>query len=943
MMIRIPHRLLPSLLLPLLLLFGASAAAQEADWRSTLGRIASGVVSIRVDGTRAFDTNWNQSTQATGFVVDAERGLVLTNRHVVMPGPVVAEAIFINNEEVELRAVYRDPVHDFGLYRYDPSSLRFIEPAELPLAPEGAQVGREIRVVGNDAGEKLSILAGTLARLDRRAPDYGRGKYGDFNTFYYQAASSTSGGSSGSPVIDIEGRVVALNAGANTQAASSFFLPLDRVQRALAFVREGEPVPRGTLMTEFVYTPFDELRRLGLDPGTEGEVRAEFPDATGMLVVEQVVPGSPVAGQIEPGDILVRIGGQPVPGFVTLEQILDDHVGQAIGLDLRRGGDSLQLEVRPMDLHAITPDAFIQFGDAVVNQLSYQQARHLNMPPEGIYIANPGYVFARAGIPRAAVITAIDGEPTPRLEDFRRIVEALADGQRVAVRYFSFEEPRNSTLRVLRMDRRWFPAEFCRRDDAAGFWPCEPLPAAGEAPPPEPAETRFVSQPDPRLARLSQSLVMVNYDMPYPISGVSERHYQGTGVVIDAGRGLVVVDRNTVPVSLGDARITIAGSLELPARVVWIHPLHNLAVVGYDPALIGDTPVRSARFGETRVRPGDTVWAVGLKGDHSLAAQRTEVASIDPVAFPLSRTLRFRDTNLETISLVNGPSEFDGVLIDESGDVISLWSSFAYHAGQELKQVNKGLPSAIVAEVAGIVAGQRPLRSLEAEFATIPLASARNFGLPESWARRLEGHNGDQREVLQIIRLVAGSPAAAALKTGDLLLAVDGEPVSSFHEVELLTQKPSVDLVLWRDEAELGLTVETVSLDGHDIDRLLVWAGALLQSPHRAIAAQRGVEPYGVYVAYFNYGSPASRYRLWAGQRIVEVDGQPTPDLDAFLAAVAGRPDRAAVRLKTIDWNRSVEIITLKLDNRYWPAYELRRQADGWQRQAIDSPLTPSL
>ncbi len=911
-------------------------SAEETAWTNTLERISSGVVSIRVDSTRAFDTEWNSSSQATGFVVDAERGLILTNRHVVTPGPVVAEAVFRNNEEVRLTPVYRDPVHDFGFFRYDPADLRYIEPTELPLVPESAGIGREIRVIGNDAGEQLSILAGTIARLDRKAPDYGRGNYNDFNTFYYQAASGTSGGSSGAPVVNIEGQVVALNAGANSSAASSFFLPLDRIYRVLKLLQADEPVTRGTLQTMFERKAFDELKRLGLTDDSERITRSEFPDQTGMLAVEQVIPDTPAAGKLEPGDILIRINGELITEFVPLAAMLDDNVGTAVELELERGGRQVVTTIEVTDLHSITPSEFLQFGDGIVNNLSYQQARHYNREASGVYVANPGYLLSKSAIPRGAVITEFGGEPIRNIDDLAKALDELADGSRAQVRFVTMDNPNNSTVRAFEMDRVWFPVSRCARDDSTGIWPCKELGAGPDREPPETGSTKLTKYDDPRVAAIAASLVVVTFDLPYTVSGVADRHYYGTGLIVDKERGLVLVDRNTVPVAIGDVTVTFAGSLEVDATVEQLHPLHNLAIVSYDPKSIGDTPVRAAKFNTKPLRSGDDVLVVGIKGDHQLVHQESTVSAVEPLVLPLSRTLRFRDSNIEGIDLVN-PMDVDGVLVDKRGRVAALWSSFAISSGGESAQFNRGVGADLVADFVDLVRNDRTYYSLEAEFIYSPLFAARNRGVDEEWIEKLEENNPVYRRALSVTRLVAGTPAAKLLKNGDFVLAIDGDVVTSYRDVEKAVQKQSVIVTVWRDGAAKDIEVETAALDGRGIDRAVSWAGALLQDPHRAMAAQRGIEPDGVYIAFFSYGSPATRYGLWAGRRLVEVDETPTPNLQAFVDAIAGKEDQESVRLKTVTWNGAVEVITLKLDNQYWPAYEIRRTENGWQRSSFGS------
>jgi len=937
------ERLLRVVLLGLCLTCAAAATAETGNgWQRTLDRVAPAVVVMRVVTPRAFDLMGTGYQTATGFVVDAERGLILTNRHVVTPGPVVAEAVFLDNEEVDVQAVYRDPVHDFGFYRYDPAAVQFMQLQELDLAPERARIGAEIRVIGNDAGEKISILAGTIARLDREAPVYGPNTFNDFNTFYIQAASGTSGGSSGSPVIDVTGKVVALNAGGRHMAASSFYLPLERVQRALQLLREGRPVTRGSLQTVFVHRAYDEVRRLGLRAESESIVRKAFPSGTGMIVVGEIVPGGPADGVLEPGDVLLRVDEQLVNSFLPIEAVLDERVGQRIALEVERGGVPLRLELEVADLHAISPASYLEVGGAVLNPLSYQQARNFSVPVGGVYVASPGYMLSRGDIAQGSIITHVNGRETPDLGSFEAALAGHPDGAWVPLRHVPLANPRIPALSVVRVDRRWFDMQRCRRDDTTGRWPCEPSP-----PPPAgagqlPASTNFVIEGPRPVRAVAPSLVIVDYDIPYRIDGVHGDRFQGTGLIVDVERGLVVVDRETVPIALGDLTVTFAGSVQVPGELVYLHPEHNLAVIRYDPALIGDTPVRAATLRPRDLVPGDGVWLVGLSASQRVLSRESRIARREPLAMPPAYPPRFREANLEVLTLADDAPTLGGVLTDGKGRVLAFWASFTAGTGKGSDSFFAGIP---VRELERIVAPLREgrevgWRSLGVEFEPVTLSEARHRGLPEPEAHRLEAHDPAGRRALSVLRLAADSLAAERLREGDLLLSVDGRPASRFQDVQEAAQQEQVQLRVLRDGEPIDVVVPTEPLDGRGTTRAILWAGALLQRPPLSLARQRGLSRSGVYVSRYWFGSPAERYGLQATHRILEVDGVETPDLDTFLEVVRDKPDRGSVRLKTIDLEGKVAVDSLKLDLDYWPTWELDLGATGWQRRqpSVASP-----
>lgn len=917
----------------------------EPDWEATLERVSPAVVSLHVTAARDFDTEDASTSQGTGFVVDADAGLILTNRHMVHAGPVVATAVFLDNEEVPLEPVYRDPVHDFGIYRFDPADVRFADVGELELAPDAARVGLEIRVVGNDAGEKLSFLDGTLARLDRNAPHYGGNTYNDFNTFYFQAASNTSGGSSGSPVIDGDGRVVALNAGGSTQAASSFYLPLHRVVRALDLVRAGAEVPRGTLQTTFVLEPFQDLRRLGLDTETEAVARTTSRFG-GLLTVHSVVPGGPADGVLQQGDIVLGVDGVRVADFAALEALIDARVGGTVELEIQRLSDRRTVTLDVQDLHGITPDRYLEMGRAVLHDVSYQQARNHHVPVGGVYVATPGNMFAEGGVRSGDVLLAIDGQPVADLAEATEALASAPSGARIRVRHAPIAAMHQVREAVVAVDRTWFSMRTCVRD-AAGAWPCVDAPAASQAA--EAGQGASVALPasgDRRARAVASALVRVDFHVPYSTAGVAGDDFVGTGVIVDAARGIVLADRDTVPVALGDLTLTFGGAVRVPAEVVWLHPVHDVAVLRFDPAAVGALEVGEVAFVDRPLEEGRPVRIVALDADGRVVVDQVEVERVDALVIPPSRTPRYREFHAEVARLATVRRSVGGVAVDRKGRALGLWASFYFPRDRDRGMYV--LPTAALAEVLDAVdAGTTPVwRDIRAEMVPIPLADARDRGMPDPWVRRLLERDDERLEALEVVRIAGDGPSAGVLRQADILLAIDGVPATSMDDLRALGRDAEHVLMVLRDAEVHEVRIRPVEVSGAGVRRVVAWHGMLVHAPHAEVSLQTQLAAprEGAYIAWYWYGSPAARGGVRPTQRILEVQGQPTPDLDRFVEVVASLPGDAPVVVKVQDLEGIDRVRTLDPMPAFWPLEVLDHTEAGWSREAIpteDAPATP--
>lgn len=932
-------RTLTSLFLVLILLSASSLLrAQEASarWSAVIANAVPSVVSLQISYVRDFvETNQGVSS-ATGFIVDAEQGIILTNRHVVGSGPISMTATFQNLERVDVVPLYRDPVHDFGFLRYNPEDLKRNNPQSMTLNAAGAVVGTDIRVIGSDGGEQLSILTGTIARVDRAAPNYGRYGHNDFNTFYLQAASSTSGGSSGSPVLNQDGEVIALNAAANSSTASSFFLPLDRIQYALEKLRAGEPVERGTIQTVFEQRPYRLLSRLGLSADIAAQIQTEYPLSNGMLLARQILPGGIAEGALQEGDILLSINDQTVTEFFRLADILDSSIGEEIQIAVIRQGQEITLPVVVQDMEKLQPAKLIELGGSVLHDVSVQRARGMNLPQKGVVLAKSGYEFSRAGIPRGALIQQLNGHSINTTDDIMKHLSSATVSDEWRLRYVVPGREFTSSVNNVKVNAKWFAARACDRRDDAKFWDCTDISLPVKSADAEPlSDVVLPGYRDNRIQSVASSLVRLSFDIPYAVDNVYAKSFSGVGLIVDPENGLVVTDRNTVPVHLGDLDITFFSTYKLPGKVVFLHPLHNIAILQYDPALLGDVEIEALPLADTFPDLDSSLELIGYRNDGTIRKQKVDNLSEVTLYFELPQLSRFQQVPVDVLSAsLVGPT-LGGPLLDSDGVVQAVWQSFAYQDGDEIKESEWAMPAALVKDVISQFQNNETLFIAPASFAYQSLDKAREQGLDNEWIRKIAASAAIHRRVLWVQQVVGGE--SNPLMVGDIVLEVDGEIPSAFLDLERQFQKEIVPVKVVRDGQVVDLEVATISYEAQGTNRALLWAGSLIQEPHFELGYQRGNTTEGVFISGTLGGSPSIQDRLYRNRYIVEVEGAAISSIDEFIKEVSQKNPDDPVSLTVVAMNGYRSVVSVQPEYNFWPTLELFRGDDGWTLKTLSA------
>ena len=307
----------------------------------------------------------------SGVIVDARKGYVLTNHHVVANADEISVTLQ-DRRRVQAELVGSDEGTDIALLKIDADKLVGIEFGDST----SLQVGDFVIAIGNPFGLGQTVTSGIVSALGRSGINVE--EYEDF----IQTDASINPGNSGGALIDLDGRLVGINtaiiAPSGGNVGIGFAVPAHMAKAVMEQLMEFGEVKRGRLGITIQDVTPDLAKALDLDT------------VSGAVVTQVEENSAAEEAGIRAGDVIVGVDGQPVVGSSSLRNLIGlTRVGEEVEITLLRDGRELKIDTEIGKLQATT-----LAGGQSVPKLSGAEFRNLGRS-DALFGEVQGVVVAR--------------------------------------------------------------------------------------------------------------------------------------------------------------------------------------------------------------------------------------------------------------------------------------------------------------------------------------------------------------------------------------------------------------------------------------------------------------------------------------------------------------------------------------------------------------------
>ena len=351
----------------------------------------------------------------SGVIVDAAKGLIITNHHVVEGADEITVTLQ-DKRELEAELVGSDPKTDIAVIKIPARSLRALKFAKT----SDVKVGDYVIAVGNPFGLSHSVTSGIISALGR---DRGAGdNYQDF----IQTDASINPGNSGGALVNSKDELIGINAAIVTRSGGNngigFAVPVRIVQGVMRQLVSYGEVRRG---------------RIGVLIGDITPAHKEglnLPTLNGALV-NDVVDDSPAAkAGLKIGDVIVAFNGEDILDASDIRNSVGlVEPGERADITYLRDGKrrSTRIEVAEFDEERDVLDdsaadeipALESFSGASITDIP--EDTELRGGTKGVMVSSieRGSKAARAGLRKNDVIREVNRQKIANLGDFEEAID----------------------------------------------------------------------------------------------------------------------------------------------------------------------------------------------------------------------------------------------------------------------------------------------------------------------------------------------------------------------------------------------------------------------------------------------------------------------------------------------------------------------------------------